>query len=100
MPGLAGQPQLTRGHEQGNGACNAHLDNAAVERHCTPNAAGLAILERAMQRLGLSPRGYHRILKVARTLDDMSGGPQIEVGQTEALGLRSLDRCRAAQMQR
>jgi magnesium chelatase family protein len=46
-----------------------------------------------MQRLGFSARGYHRILKVARTLADMSGGPQIEVGHiTEALALRSLDR--------
>jgi magnesium chelatase family protein len=84
---------------QRQGACNANLDNAAVERYCTPNAAGLAVLERAMQRLGLSARGYHRILKVARTLADMSGGPQIEVGHiTEALALRSLDRHGSAQM--
>jgi len=78
-------------HRQG--ACNAHLDNAAVERYCTPNAAGLVILERAMQHLGLSARGYHRVLKVARTIADMSGQSQIEVAQiTEALALRSLDR--------
>jgi magnesium chelatase family protein len=78
-------------HRQG--ACNAHLDNAAVERYCTPNAAGLAILERAMQHLGLSARGYHRVLKVARTIADMSGQSQIEVAQiAEALALRSLDR--------
>jgi magnesium chelatase family protein len=78
-------------HRQG--ACNAHLDNAAVERHCAPNAAGLAILERAMQHFALSARGYHRVLKVARTIADMSGQSQIEVAQiTEALALRSLDR--------
>ena len=76
--------------------CNAHLDNAAVERYCAPNAAGLAILERAMQHLGLSARGYHRVLKVARTIADMSGRSQIEVAQiTEALALRSLDRPQA-----
>jgi magnesium chelatase family protein len=41
----------------------------------------------------LSARAYHRVLKVARTIADMSGGPQIEVGHiTEALALRSLDR--------
>jgi magnesium chelatase family protein len=46
-----------------------------------------------MQHLGLSARSYHRILKVARTIADMSGGQQIEVGHiTEALALRSLDR--------
>jgi magnesium chelatase family protein len=75
------------------GACNAHLDNAAVERYCMPNAAGQAILERAMQHLGLSARGYHRVLKVARTIADMNGQSHIEVAQiTEALALRSLDR--------
>jgi magnesium chelatase family protein len=46
-----------------------------------------------MQHLGLSARGYHRVLKVARTIADMCGGPQIEVRHiTEALALRSLDR--------
>jgi magnesium chelatase family protein len=78
------------------GACNAHLDNAGVERYCTPNSAGLAILERAMQHFGLSARGYHRVLKVARTIADMSGQSRIDVAQiTEALALRSLDRQRA-----
>jgi magnesium chelatase family protein len=78
---------------QRQGVCNAHLDNAAVERYCTPNAAGLGVLERAMQHLGLSARGYHRVLKVARTIADMSGKSQVEVVQiTEALALRSLDR--------
>ncbi|HMA00591.1 MAG TPA: YifB family Mg chelatase-like AAA ATPase [Steroidobacteraceae bacterium] len=79
------------------GVCNAHLDNAAVERYCAPNAAGFGILERAMQHLGLSARGYHRVLKVARTIADMCGGPRIEAGHiTEALVLRSLDRQESA----
>jgi magnesium chelatase family protein len=78
-------------HRQG--ACNARLDIAAVERYCTPNAAGLSILERAMQHLDLSARGYHRVLKVARTIADMSGQSQMEVAHiAEALALRSLDR--------
>jgi magnesium chelatase family protein len=78
---------------QRQGACNAHLDNAAVERYCTPNAAGLGVLERAMHRLGLSARSYHRVLKVARTIADMSGGPLIEVGHIAvALAFRSLYR--------
>ena len=77
------------------GGCNADLDNAAVERHCTPNAAGLRLLERAMQCLGLSARGYHRVLKVARTIADMAVRPQVEFDHiTEALALRSLDRQR------
>jgi magnesium chelatase family protein len=78
------------------GGCNAGLDNAAVERHCTPNAACLRLLERAMQQLGLSARGYHRILKVARTIADMDGQEQIELGHvSQALALRSMDRQRA-----
>jgi magnesium chelatase family protein len=75
------------------GICNAHMDNAAVESFCTPDAAGLRVLERAMTRLGMSARAYHRVLKVARTIADMSGRPQIEVEHIcEALALRSLDR--------
>ena len=77
-------------HRQG--VCNAHLDNATVERYCKPNAAGLGLLEHAMQ-FGLSARGYHRVLKVARTIADISARPQIEVVHiAEALTLRSLDR--------
>jgi magnesium chelatase family protein len=80
---------------QRQGLCNANLDNAAVERYCTPNAAGLDILERAIQGFGLSARGYHRLLKVARTIADMAERPQIETRHlTEALALRSLDRNR------
>lgn len=75
------------------GACNALLNNAAVERYCTPNTDALDVLERAMGYLGLSARGYHRVLKVARTIADMNGQPQIEAKHiTEALALRSLDR--------
>jgi magnesium chelatase family protein len=78
------------------GGCNAGLDNAAVERHCSANAASLGLLERAMRQLGLSPRGYHRVLRVARTIADMDGHEQIELGHIgEALALRSWDRQRA-----
>ena len=49
------------------------LGPEAVERHCTPDAAGAALLRQAMTRLHLSARAYHRILKVARTLADLAG---------------------------
>jgi magnesium chelatase family protein len=81
---------------QRQGVCNVHLGNAAVERYCTPSAAGLRVLERAMQQLGLSARGYHRVLKVARTVADMSGRLQIDAAHVgEALALRALVRQRA-----
>jgi magnesium chelatase family protein len=77
------------------GVCNAGLDNVAVERHCTVNAACLALMERAMKQLGLSARGYHRVLKVARTIADMDGREQIKPAHvSEALTLRALDRRR------
>ncbi|MDR2261436.1 MAG: YifB family Mg chelatase-like AAA ATPase [Azoarcus sp.] len=55
------------------GAPNARLDAGRVETFCMPDAAGAALLEKAMQRLNLSARAYHRVLRVARTLADLSG---------------------------
>jgi magnesium chelatase family protein len=53
----------------------------------------MRLLERSMRHLGLSARGYHRVLKVARTIADMAGQRQIETRHiAEALELRSLDR--------
>ncbi|MDR0717193.1 MAG: YifB family Mg chelatase-like AAA ATPase [Azoarcus sp.] len=55
------------------GTPNARLDAGRVETFCMPDAAGAALLEKAMQRLNLSARAYHRVLRVARTLADLSG---------------------------
>jgi magnesium chelatase family protein len=94
---VAARVMRTRGLQiQRQGSCNAHLNHAAVERYCTTNAAALGVLERAMQHFAISARGYHRVLKLARTIADMNGRPQIEPNHiTEALMLRSLDRQRA-----
>jgi len=52
-----------------------------------------ALLERAVDRLGLSARAYHRVLKVARTLADLDGAGDIATAHlAEALGYRCLDR--------
>lgn len=53
--------------------CNAQLSPTAVRRHCAPEADAGAILQHAMDRLGLSARAYTRALKVARTLADLEG---------------------------
>jgi magnesium chelatase family protein len=52
-----------------------------------------SLLEHALERLGLSPRAYHRILKVARTIADLAGSDGIKTPHlTEAISYRALDR--------
>jgi magnesium chelatase family protein len=67
---------------------------ASVARHCELDAAGRANLEAAIGRLGLSARGFHRVLKVARTIADLVGAERIEpVHLQEAIHFRSEVRC-------
>jgi len=55
------------------GRPNAALDNREVQRDCALNSADRNLLERSLDRLGLSARAYHRILRVARTIADLAG---------------------------
>ena len=59
--------------ENGGEVVNAALPDAALERIAAPDADGAALLSRAAETLGFSARGYHRILRVARTLADLEG---------------------------
>lgn len=54
------------------GKPNAWLGTAETERDCALDARGRALLDRAATRLGLSARGYHRVLRVARTIADLT----------------------------
>jgi magnesium chelatase family protein len=75
------------------GKPNSLLRTREIERHCTLNEADHRLLEQALERLGLSPRAYHRILKVARTIADLAGGDGIKTPHlTEAISYRALDR--------
>jgi len=72
---------------------NASLTAAAIYRECPVTAAGQALLDTAFERLGLSARALHRVLKVARTIADLSACERIEPAHlAEAIQYRSLDR--------
>jgi len=72
---------------------NAHLQTAEIERHCQPDADGKLLLATAVDKLGLSARAYHRILKLARTIADQASSESITSAHLgEAISFRVLDR--------
>jgi magnesium chelatase family protein len=73
--------------------CNARMNHAQIREHCRLDERGHGLLRNAMNELNFSARGYHRILKVARTVADLAHSPTILPDHLlEALGYRSLDR--------
>lgn len=71
------------------GKVNADLNNTELATLCRLTTAQQNWLEAAIQRLGLSARGYHRVLKVARTIADLAGAPTLENAHlSEAVGYR------------
>ena len=77
---------------------NAGAGPALVEAMATPDAAGMRLLRDAAEAMRLSARGYHRVLKVARTVADLDGAETLgRVHLAEALSYRALtDRVRQA----
>jgi magnesium chelatase family protein len=72
---------------------NAQMSPQMVRDLCKIDAAGQTLLKRAMEKLGLSARAYDRILKVSRTIADLSGSEEIKLEHlAEAIHFRSLDR--------
>jgi magnesium chelatase family protein len=75
------------------GKSNAELNTKEIEQHCRISDKDAALLDQAMDKLHLSARAYHRILKLARTIADLSECNHIETAHlTEAISYRSLDR--------
>ena len=77
------------------GTLNARLGTAAIGTVCRLDRESKALVAAAIDRLGLSARGYHRVLKIARTCADLAAEARIRRSDvSEAIGLRGLDRVR------
>lgn len=73
--------------------CNAEMGPAVLRRQVVVRAGVARLLQHAIDRMGLSARGYHRIIKVARTIADLEGADEIgEVHAAEAVQYRDFDR--------
>ncbi len=75
------------------GKANYLLANKELTTHCALKDSDYQLIEQAINRLGLSARAYHRILKVARTIADLAGSEKIQTPHlSEAIGYRRLDK--------
>ncbi len=73
--------------------CNAKLDAAGIRQFCVTDTEADNLLRAAYERLGLSARGYDRVMRVARTVADLYGSEVIRAPHiAEAIQLRSLDK--------
>ena len=73
--------------------CNAQMSSKLLKEICVINTTGQNLLRSAMEKLNLSARAYDRILKVSRTIADLSQSAEIRTEHlAEAIQYRSLDR--------
>ncbi|MFN3845113.1 MAG: YifB family Mg chelatase-like AAA ATPase [Paracoccaceae bacterium] len=56
---------------------NADMEGSLLEEVASPDAEGRALIARVAERMGLSARGYHRVLRVARTIADLDGSSDV-----------------------
>ena len=85
--------RLKRAGETKSIFCNAQLGPAEIRKYCIMDEAAKSMLERAYEVLGLSARGYDRVMRLARTVADLDSSDIIKVNHiAEAINFRTLDR--------
>ena len=75
---IARQVHAKRYEDTPGVSCNGQMKTGDIERYCPLDSSSQALLKKGMTRLNLSARGYHRILKLARTIADIDGVGPIE----------------------
>jgi magnesium chelatase family protein len=79
----------TAASRQNHVLTNADMRVGEIRQHCKLDAAGESLVRAAMGQMNLSARGYHRVLKLARTIADLAGSDAIQVTHVaEALQYR------------
>jgi magnesium chelatase family protein len=90
---IAWQRQRERFREHPHVVCNAQMGVQEIRTWCSLSRAPLGLLRMGVLRLGLSPRAYHRVLRLARTIADLAASEAIgEAHVAEAISYRLLDR--------
>jgi len=85
--------QLERFKRNRRISVNADIGPKEIKKYCRIDTDGEKLLKAAMETMGLSARGYDRILKVSRTIADLDGGISIRPEHlAEAIQYRSMDR--------
>lgn len=73
--------------------CNSKMNSRLIKKYCSIDEESERLIETAFEKFHMSARGYNRILKVARTIADLSGSEQIEVSHVaEAIAYRTIEK--------
>ena len=90
---LAARMRQTKRFENENIKVNAHMPAPLIDKYCPLGTEEKNLLQHAFNKMNLSARAYHKILKIARTIADLAGEDNINVMHiTEAISYRGLDR--------
>lgn len=74
-------------------SCNAYMNTKHVSKYCKLNEDAKRLLEMAIEKMGISGRGYYRILKVSRTIADLDKSEDIKINHiSEAIQYRVSDK--------